>query len=265
MKRFFVAVACIGVLYISGCKPMGPANDVVIPTATPQNTNTVSVIPSATITPTVRPSNTPIPPTPTIEPPSFLSEFLEGIKVTQFDSFDTDSSLFYNEELVKVQDKKLKMTGLDYSGGAGTDAIFTEGQGIIFDFMIDSAQNESGFEFETYFATGEWWTPGYRRFGVYIAPAPQADMWIGQKGTGKNLTGNLKIVPDTTYQVMLSVGNDANFLCIIWDPNNLDKYRIYRIPKGGDWSNLTWSFNINGAKGGMFVDNFTVFSFDGYK
>lgn len=258
MKKNLMITICVFVL--AACQPAAP-----MPTSTPQATNTATAIPTSTFTATPMPTKTPIPPTPTVEPPTVLSKYLNGVVVFDLTTFDTDPNLDYNTELIHLQDGKLQFKGQDYQGGVDSRLKYKEGQGIMFDFMIDSSQSSSGFEFETYFDVGTWWTPSYRRFGVYITAAPQADMWTGQRGTGKYLTGDLKIIPDTQYQIMVAIGKNAEFLCVVWNPDNPEITRIYRVPKGGDWSGLNWHFVINGAKGTMFVDNLMSVSFESIK
>lgn len=265
MRKFQVFLFCIITLILTSCQPAASVPDTMVPSQTPETSSTPTIHPTVTNTPTLQPTKTAIPPTPTVESPAFLDEYMDGVRITSLATFDNGSPLSYAEKLVKVEDGMLNMKGEGYTGGAEADSSFQEGQGIIFDFQIDSVTSSDGFEFETFFAIGDWWTSGYKRFGVYIVPSPQADMWVGTKGTGKNLTGNLKIVPDHTYQIMIAIGKDASFLCTIWDPQKPQDKRIYRISKGGNWSDINWRFQINGARGDMFVDNFMTFKFDGYK
>jgi hypothetical protein len=260
MKKNLTITICIVVFVLTACQSAAP-----VPTSMPQATNTDTVIPTSTFTATPKPTRTPIPPTSTVEPPAALSKYLNGVTVFDLTTFDTDPNMDYNTELVSLQDDKLQFKGQGWETWAGSRLKYKEGQGIIFDFTIDSSQSPSGFEFETYFDLGTWWTASYRRFGVYITAAPQADMWVGQRGTGKYLTGDLKLTPDVWYQVMVVIDKNADFLSVIWDPNNPDVIRKYRIPKGGDWSGQNWNFVINGSKGTMLVDNLMSISFESIK
>ena len=260
MKKNLTVTICIVVFVLTACQSAAP-----VPTSMPQATNTATVIPTSTFTATPKPTRTPIPSTPTVEPPTALSKYLSNVIVSNINTFDTAPNFDYSTELVHIQDGKLQFKGKDWQGGIDSRLKYKEGQGVMFDFMIDSSQSPSGFEFETYFDLGTWWTPSYRRFGVYITSSPQADMWTGQRGTGKYLTGDLKLTPDVWYQVMVVIDKNADFLSVIWNPNNPDVIRKYRIPKGGDWSGQNWHFAINGSKGAIVIDNLMSISFDSIK
>ena len=262
MKKNLTVTICIVVFVLTACQSAAP-----MPTSTPQatNTNTATAIPTSTFTATPKPTKTPIPPTPTVEPPTVLSKYLNGVVVFDLNTFDTDPNMNYNAELVSVYDGNLQFKGQGWEAWASSRLDYREGQGVMFDFSIDSSQSPSGFEFETYFDLGIYSTPSYRRFGVYLKPTPQADMWTGQRATEKYLTGDLKLTPDVWYQVMVVIDKNADFLSVIWDPNNPDIIRKYRIPQGGDWSREIWSFVINGSKGTMLVDNLMSISFDSIK
>jgi hypothetical protein len=236
MKKNLTVTICIVVFVLTACQSAAP-----MPTSTPQVTNT------------------------TVEPPTVLSKYLNGVVVFDLNTFDTDPNMNYNAELVSVYDGKLQFKGQGWEAWASSRLDYREGQGVMFDFSIDSSQSPSGFEFETYFDLGIYSAPSYRRFGVYLKPTPQADMWTGQRATGKYLTGDLKLTPDVWYQVMVVIDKNADFLSVIWDPNNPDVIRKYRIPQGGDWSREIWSFVINGSKGTMLVDNLMSISFDSIK
>lgn len=263
MNRYLIMLC----LLLSSCTPASGVNEAAtraVETHVARATDT----PAPTITPTAapRPTSTPVPPTPTSEPPAILSKYLVDpivLQTTTFDSLPVYADV--NPELVAVQNGQLQMRGQDYQGGFDLQSKFSEGQGLIYSFKIQPDSAGLKFEFETYLDKGTWWTPEYRRFGVYIMAAPEADMWLGRNGTGKYLSGELKLVPDTWYQMLLVVGKGAEFLGVISDPNNPGLVRSYRVPKGGDWSGLQWTFFINGAKGTMLVDDLMKISFSGIK
>jgi len=260
MKKVLTIAIFIVVFVLTACQAATP-----VPTLIPYVTKTPTVTPTSTFTATPKPTWTPLPPTATVEPPTVLSKYLNAVTVFDLTTFDNDPNMDYNTDLVGLQDGKLQFKGQDWSSWATSRLEYKEGQGVMFDFTIDSSQSPSGFEFSTYFDSGTWGAENYRRFGVSITPSPQTNTRIGQTGTVKNLTGDLKLTPDVWYQVMVVIDKNADFLSVIWEPNNPDVIRKYRLPKGGDWSGQNWTFVISGNEGTMLVDNLMSISFESIK
>jgi hypothetical protein len=272
MKIYTLFALLVIILLFTACQPetniasitnLPPVAETPLP-----STATFTMVPTATPVP---PTVTPIPPTitssPTIEPPAILSNYLTGmtiLNVNTFDSMPTDLTGFHTES-ASISDGLLKMVGHNYQGGVDFPSYYGEGKGVMYDFMMPS-QTTSAFEFETYFDNGQQWqTDGYRRFGIYITPAPQTDLWIGKKGFGNYLSGNLTIKTDVWYRLVLAVGKGGDFLCVVWDPNKPDQNRYFHQLMGEKWAGNNWHFFINGSKGNMSVDNLMEISFDSIK
>ena len=266
MKRINIPLLILVTFIIAGCQSTTPTNVVVTIPPTMEFTAT-SIPPTETPEPTATslPPTATTAPTPTIVPPEILSKYLTGIQfisVSDFESAPMD--IDYNSDLVSISNGEMLMKGVDYQGGMNLRSTFNEGEGVIFDMRIIPETPAKPFEFETYLDHGTWWTDTYRRFGMYLNSSPEADLWMGKVGTGKYLSGNLTIKPDVNYRVALAVGQNADFLGLIWNPQKPDANRYFHQPMGEKWGNNEWLFVINGAKGSMAIDNVMTFKFDGF-
>lgn len=254
MKKNLMITICIFVL--AACQSATPS-----PTSTPQPTDTP--IPTSTSTPT--PTKTPIPPTPTVEPPSVLSNYLADVRVVKTDNFDTANGWStYNSQTGKLTNGVYTITGQpDWGSGLVRKTKFKEGQGLMFEFKYDK-----GTEFEFILDRGEWQADSYRRFGVFGFGYPQANLTQGANAIGYgNLTGNFRPQPDTWYNYMVGVGFEGNFIALIWIPSDPSKVIIYKEGIGEKWDNLTWEFTAKAADTGMIlsIDNFAEISFSAIK
>ena len=247
MKR----CAIILVLLLSSCTPASGGNETAthaIDTYTPEVTQTS--VPA-----------TRVPPTPTVTPPEILHDYLVDPVVDSLMTFDSPPKGFSLDGVITgIEGGQLYIRGEEYRAGVKMPSAFSEGTGIVFNFKI-MAPAPPKFEFDAHFGKGYWGTPEYRRFGVYIMQAPQTNKWTGQKLSWKYLNGNLSIEEDIWYRMLLAVGEGADFLAVITDPAQPDSIRNYRLPQGGDWSGLDWSFELSGAQGLMKVDDMMEISF----
>ena len=190
---------------------------------------------------------------------------MNGIKFNRYEALNSTDYEVELSQNAQISDDQIILNGRGYSGGIELWEKFDSQNGVMFDFMIHPDDVDPKFEFETYFDIGIWWTPEYRRFGVYLVGAPEANMWKGTQGSGKRLTGNLKINPGEKYTCTLAIGDNGDFFALIWDPNKPGDIRKYRLMLGGAWEMKNWKFVINGASGKMSIDNIASFSFDLYK
>lgn len=271
MKHYAIPTLILVAFLFAGCQPTAPTSVQVTIPPTIQATQT-SIPPTETPAPTATfqpPTETPVPTetsTPTMEPPEILSKYLAGIKFVTITTFDSEPrTIEYSSDHVKIENGEMHMKGEGYQGGMNYILQFREGEGIVFDMKVLSEKPSTGFEFETYVDHGSWMTDTYRRFGMYLTASPEADLWVGKVGTGKYLSGNLVIKPDVQYRAAIAIGENADFLGIIWDPEKPEVNRYFRQPMGKKWVDNNWKFVINGAKGTLAVDNMMTFTFDGFQ
>ena len=230
-------------------------------------TQPVSEAPTAESGPTSAPEATftSPPPTATVAPPSNLSEFLSDIRVTAFDDFSTvDGWTTYNPGTGKLTDGVFEITGQeDWSSGLVRNHSFGEGQGVVLEFKYNK---NSKFEF--IFEAGEYQTDSYRRFGVFGFDYPQANLTQGPNELGhKILQGNFQPHPDRWYNFMAGIGQDGNFIAVIWMADDPSSFIIYKEKIGEKWDGLTWTFTAKAADTGMtlYLDNFAEISFSAIK
>ncbi len=255
-KSLMFAVSFL--VFVLACQSIAPS-----PTATPQPTETP--IPTFTATATPKPTKTPIPPTPTVEPPSILSNYLADVRVVAIDKFDNlNGWSTYNSQTGKLSDGIYVITGHgDYSSGLVRNRKFAEGQGLMFEFKYDTKT-----EFEFILDKGEYQTDSYRRFGVFGFDIPRANLTQGKNALGYNrLFGNFKPQPDTWYNYMVGVGFTGDFIALIWNPSDPSKVVYYKEGIGEKWDNSTWQFTAKAAYEGMrlHIDNFAELTFTAIK
>jgi hypothetical protein len=271
MKHYTIPSLILVIFLFAGCQSTAPTSvAATVPPTIPATQTpippTETIAPTDTPTPTATPEPPTETPTPTMEPPEILSKYLAGIKFIRVTTFDSEPrTIEYNSNLVKIVNGEMQMKGVGYQGGMNFRSKFWEGEGIVFDMKILSETPSTPFEFETYVDHGTWWTDTYRRFGMYLTSSPASDLWMGKVGTGNYLSGNLIIKPDVQYRVAIAIGEDADFLGLIWNPEKPDVNRYFHQPMGKKWIDNDWLFVINGAKGNMTVDNIMTFTFDGFQ
>ncbi len=258
--NFFAWSTKIGLFLIffivSGCTPYStPTTAISIPTNTTVATNTI--VP----TNTPEPTRTPIPPTATVAVPDKLLEYLDGAEVVHIDTFNDSSGGGWGFDAGTIKNDVLEVVGKNWNGLV-RDRQFKEYEAIIVDFIYTK-----GSVFEMLFDTGEWQTPPYKRFGIYIDNnSPRANVWQGVNGLGfNNLFGNFSPKPDITYSLLIAVLPDGEFLGVIWNPSDTTQTVFYREKFPETWSGLTWTFKIGADFGTILFDNFREIKFEAAK
>jgi hypothetical protein len=204
-----------------------------------------------------KPTATPIPPTPTIVPPAVLTEYLENVRITSVDTFDTGDD--WNLSAGRLTDGALELIGKNWNS-VTHKGTFTEGTGILVNFKYTQ-----GADFELYFENGQWQTDFYKRFGVYLTLGyATSNRWNGKNSTGNYLRGNFYPAPDTLYSLLMVLGKNGDFFAIMWDPSNPKKI-IYDRQKIETWKGLFWTFHMGADKGTILFDDFIRMEFDKLK
>jgi hypothetical protein len=236
---------------LSACQPAQipptATATIVPPTNTPVPTNTP------------KPTSTPIPPTPTIESPAILSEYLDNAKIVKYENFDNgkDWELFDGS---RITNGTLEIVGNGWNGLANKTNL-KAGDGILVNFKYTK-----GSVFESFFDYGAWATSPYKRFGVYLDhDYARANSYEGTKGLGGNyLRGNFYLAPDTWYTLLLAIGNNGDFFALVYDPTNPEKL-IKEKQSIERWSSVNWTFRIGADKGTILYDDFMIIKFDNIK
>jgi hypothetical protein len=226
-----------------------------VPTETLVPTNTT--IPTYTLAPTLTP-------TATVPAPDKVMEYLNGVQVTYFDTFNDPKSLAWWLGSGEIKNGVLVAFGNSNWNGVGRDVDrkFREREGLIIDFTFTK-----GSVFEMILDYGDWQTDPYRRFGAYVMDgSAKADLFQGVNGLGfNNLDGNFGPRPDTNYSILMAVLPGGEFLAVIWNPADPSQTIYYREKVGAKWADLTWKFTIGANSGTIQFDNYREIKFDAAK
>lgn len=255
-------------ILLSGCAP-APAP--LPPTAAPSPippTLAPSPLPPTQPAPTdiPIPTATSFPPTPTVIPPPVLSEYLEGVEIIQIDSFDDLKDWYqWNAGSGRLMGGMFEITGQkDFNSALVFNQKIKPNHGV---FLKFKTKKMSDYRSEFVFARGDWQTDNFRQFGIYNSRTPKADLIQGKNALGyNNLHGNLGLNPDTWYSFMAAVGENGEFLAVIWNPDNTTKRDVYHETIGEKWTNQDYDFQAKADIGeSMFIDDFYLFSFAAIK
>lgn len=132
-----------------------------------------------------------------------------------------------------------------------------KGQGVILRVKFDP-KSETRVFFETT-------TPDdkYLRWGVFAGYYLRTDSRQDDFDlSGGTWSGEMKIIPDHWYYLLLGIEKDEDFLAIIWDSEDPDKQLIFEYNSSADWHNHIWDLNIRGRFGRMYIDQYYEISFN---
>jgi hypothetical protein len=238
MKANFIVTATLVLLSLTACNlPAESRPDLGFPTAT---------LPA------------------TIEPLPVITEFLSNATIVSYDPFDSMRNWTFHDSTGTLTDGGFEQRGAArWQGSFWLKKQFKEGQGLSLRFKVQRANAQSEFVF----VTGEWLTDSFRQFGVYNAVVPKGDLFQGTKDLGGyDLKGNLNILSDTWYDLLLAVGSNGHFLAVVWDLNDKTRRAVYDLAGGADWAGRTWVFLPKANEGEtLFVDDFYRISFGDIK
>lgn len=249
-------------LIISGCGP----GQVFGPTITPSPTNTPTPTSTSTPTPTFTPTMTPSPtftPTPTIEPPSQLSNFFEGARLTYYESFDNyQLDQWDTQDCQSVNNGELKFACAN--GYLNRKNSFHEGEGVMIDFK--HANQTGTYWWGMYLVSGNFGQDDWRDIG--IAKSDNGSYVALQKGdTFPSGFPQFKTKPDVWYRLALAIGEEGKFIILVWERDNENIQPLkFNNTLGNEWSGLEWFFRVQSAENVVIdIDNYYQFAFSKMK
>ena len=192
--------------------------------------------------------------------PAIVADHLENPRIIRVDTFETGGAwdLSYTG---KVEDGVLVYVGEGSSGvGVNRNGLFSKGSGILINFKsTTNGQRFMGVDFDQ----GQWNKSSWRRFGIEFIDTKgvQSHLAIGNEYNNQALHGNLNLVSDKWYSLLLAIGKDGKFLAVIWDPSNPDNF-LWDIQMMNKSTKPTWTFNLGGSKGTFLFDDFVEIKFD---
>lgn len=74
--------------------------------------------------------------------------------------------------------------------------------------------------------------------------------------------GELELVPDTWYTLLLAIGQQGEMLMQIWNPTKPTQVFKYSMPINDNWAGQPWIFRIGANKGKLRIDDLAELSFD---
>lgn len=238
---------CFPVLFACGLMLAACQSGVAQPTITPQPTQ----IPV--------PTQTAVPEVPA---PEKSMEYLNNIKVTRLDTFDsTTTSTGWGFDAGKITNGVLEVIGKNWNGLNRTNKMI-ENQGIIVDFTYSK-----GSIFEIFYDVGDFMTDPYKRFGINVnGKNVTRNVFSGKKTAGREkVTKNFTLEPDKSYTLMLAILENGEFLGVIWDPADPSKTITYREAFGKEWADIQWTLRIGANYGTILFDNYQEIVFSGVK
>jgi len=255
MNSRLEVVACL--VLLTACSQALVSQPTPTSTAIPTDTPAPTSTPHPTSTPTHPPT---VAPTPTIELPPVTSEFLTDVGMLSYDPFDNMNNWQWDRQTSANNNGVFEMQGTSFwASNLSLKQHLSEGEGILLSFKVRSANGQSEFVF----VTGDWQTDSFRQFGIYNHTRPKADLFQGKYGLGGNdLYGNLNLHADTWYNLLMAIGENGEFLAVMWDPNSDGLRAIYNETIGERWTGKDWQFRPKANEGEtLFVDDLYRFSF----
>jgi hypothetical protein len=221
----------------------------------------IGIYPSSQHTPTTPSAQS----VPMLAAPTIATSTLTNVRVLRSDTFEsctkpTWSSRWRTEQ---ITNNTLEVGGEEFwKAGVSWQRALSEGQAIILRFQFTK-----GAENNLYIDSGKWNTDPYRRFGITIrGNTIQSDLWQGKTGLGgKNLVGDLKIEPETWYQLMIIANKNGEFLTVVSDTTDPSRSLRLRERLGTNWAGLLWNFRIGANKGKVLIDDFMEIAFGDIK
>ncbi len=183
-----------------------------------------------------------------------LPDRIRGAKVTWYYKFEflpnngqSNMTNFRNADgYVKVENSAFWRDFQDFH-----PTKIEDGQGVILRVKFDPSSEARVF-FETI-------TPEntYLRWGLFAGNEIRTDVLQDEfELWGGAWQGEIKIVPDHWYYLLLTIDHDTNFLGIIWDSENPEKQLLVEKNSSADWQNNIWDFNVRGRYGTMYIDEY---------
>ncbi len=267
---FHLGVFLCSLIFIFGCKSAPEVTatiepspteieltDTPLPTATLVPTNTPTPQPTSTVT--LTPTQTY---TPTVESPTFLSEYLNNPTVVNEYDLDYTSSFMWKYENGKFSEGQIilnKTTGWD--AYFITKDSFSENHAIFARFS-----HGSGANYNIGIQTGEFGTSSFRGWSVHGGDVTNmsnrhGDEWLGYQP----LIGNLTQKANDWNYILLAVKSDGEFLAVMWDANDPTKVVHYNQVFGEEWIEKDWRFRIGSKGGEVYLDTLMLISFDDFQ
>jgi hypothetical protein len=181
----------------------------------------------------------------------------------------TDGMLAWNYVgLAPGQAGLLELPSNDPSNTYIVFSPIAEAHGAVIRFKLADAPNS----FQAFLAKGELNTDSYLRFGVTLGQGGtfEPSAWKGTENrsdlvSNTNMEGSLAVTTDQWYGLFVGSDSSGNLRVYIWDWENPAQYVWNSLHRGITWDDHNWSLVIHVDSGTVFLDDYAVVSFDGFK
>lgn len=235
-----------------------------------------AIVARATETPAL-PTDTPIPsPTP-ITYPEVLDQTFSNVTILYKDDFEykiqgmspngwvsvDDNAILRIVEAnnVKIIPRPNSVGGIFYFN----EKAITPGEGVSFTFQYTGTKNNFTWGLDNINAQGEFFE--FKRDGYYSFAMQMLDKSLsahvieGPYLKDDPFKGDLKLIEGVWYNYTVALDKENNYIIKIWEPNSPEKQLVYIR----NWTNSPTSYYFIswiGAERELWMDDFTIFSFD---
>lgn len=229
-----------------------PDSSALAPTAPERADATEPAVPAEDL-----PTETPLP-VPITDLPS---EFLQDLEIVSADSFDDPSTSAWELQNAEIRDGLLQLLPNENYAGANVNRAFMAGEGIVIDFRFPPSA-----QFEIYLDRGSYASKAYKRVGIFgEGDTLYVNAREGSDVIGNPFTGDLLLEPDTDYSLLIAILPDAEFLQLVWNPDNPAEYLLYREQMNAAWIDLEYFLYAASGDGTLLLDNYREIRFSGGK
>lgn len=247
--------------------------------AQPQTSSAVSasiVLPATALTkePTITPE-------PEYELPYQVTDLLDDIQISLIDTFDEVSGKWYQGSgYLDVADGvgSISVTSEGFSflfpgSFEGDYHRFSEGNGVFFKFKLpDGDLSRSTITFQSGMDGSIEYTERGVAFEYNTLNKSYISSMVGWLGEGdgisnilssQRLDGNLMVLPDKWYNIMMVINRHGELLLKVWDPEIPEERLIKQTSFGENWQERDYIFSIFtiGSETTMYMDDFVEFDF----
>ena len=200
--------------------------------------------------------------------PQILEQILVNPQIHSVETFDNWTGEGWNSSdnvgVVSDEGNSLRLPGQPVFATWLVSPAIRPGQGILTRVKLSGAS----FGVEFFLPQNQWDSPSYKRFGggLYQTDRMETSIYAGSDKllAGKELDGSLRFGPDRWYGLFIGVDHSGGFRLLVWDWEDPGQSVWQEYQGNNDWLSGEWVFNAQVDTGRVFLDDFSIVSFDGF-
>ncbi len=195
----------------------------------------------------------------TFDLPPEISRLLSDAEVIFHDDFAELSSSNWREAGdYQTVDGLLELT--DTAECLGRMEGLTANTAVLVHFSYEDVPQS---DFEMFFNNDTWGSVDYRQWGTRLNGEIPTIHVVRKRSTIEDsaLDGDLSLNPDTWYELLLAVDQDAEFVAQLWESDDPATYAEYRTTLE-EWADQEWYGAFCNARGSVFVDTYSEIVFN---